>query len=121
MYRSQVLDHFQHPRNAGELEEPTAVVEVTNPICGDVLRLAARVEDDRVVAVRFKIQGCVTAVACGSLLTEWMQDQPLSALETITYEKISKALGDLPPATLHGAQLAYDALRALLEQLHKSR
>ncbi|MFQ5926697.1 MAG: iron-sulfur cluster assembly scaffold protein, partial [Terriglobia bacterium] len=85
MYSAQVLDHFQHPRNAGELEQATAAVEVTNPVCGDVLKLAARVADGRVVAVRYKIQGCVTAVACGSLLTAWMQDQPVTTLETITY------------------------------------
>lgn len=119
MYSPQVLDHFEHPRNAGELEQPTAVVEVTNPVCGDVLRLAARVEGGRVVAARFKIMGCVTATACGSLLTEWMQNQPLAALERITYQSISEALGGLPPATLHGAQLAQDALRALLAQLRK--
>ncbi|MFQ5818020.1 MAG: iron-sulfur cluster assembly scaffold protein [Terriglobia bacterium] len=121
MYSAQVLDHFQHPRNAGELEQATAAVEVTNPVCGDVLKLAAQVEGGRVVAVRYKIQGCVTAVACGSLLTEWMQDQPLAALETINYQKISEALGGLPPATAHGARLAQDALHALLAQLAKAR
>lgn len=120
MYSAQVFDHFEHPRNAGELERPSAVVEVTNPVCGDVLKLAAQVEGGRVTAVRFKIQGCVTAVACGSLLTEWMQDQPLAALERITYQGISAALGELPPATVHGAQLAADALRALLAQLRKT-
>ena len=120
MYSAQVLDHFERPRNAGELDSPSAVVEVTNPVCGDVLKLAARVEGGCVTAVRFKIQGCVTAVACGSLLTEWMQDQPLAALEKITYQRISAALGDLPPATLHGAQLAQDALHALLTHLPKT-
>lgn len=121
MYSPQVLDHFEHPRNTGELEQPTAVVEVTNPVCGDVLRLAAQVEEGRVVAVRFKILGCVTATACGSLLTEWMQNQPLAALRQITFQKISEAFGGLPPATLHGAQLAQDALRTLLAQLEKQR
>lgn len=119
MYSPQVLDHFERPRNAGELDRPTAVVEVTNPVCGDILKLAARVENGRVVAVRFKLMGCVTAVACGSLLTECMQDRPVEELETITYQNLSEALGGLPPATLHGAQLAQDALHALLIELGK--
>ena len=117
MYSPQVLDHFEHPRNAGDLDNPGAVVEVTNPICGDILKLAARVENGRIHAVRFKCMGCVTAVACGSLLTEWMENKPLAALESITYQQISQAFGGLPPATLHGAQLAVDALQVLLARL----
>lgn len=117
MYSLQVLDHFQSPRNAGELADATATVEVENPACGDVMKLAARVEAGRVVAVRFQTRGCVTSIACGSLLTTWMQGRTLEELEEITYGKISQALGGLPPATLHGAQLAADALRALLTQL----
>lgn len=117
MYSEQVLDHFKNPRNAGELAGATAVVELENPVCGDVLRLAARVENGVVTAARFKAAGCVTAIACGSWLTEWMQGRRLEELQGITYQKISEELGGLPPATVHGAQLAADALRALLARV----
>src|SRR6476646_7452662 len=70
MFSDAVLDHFQHPRNAGELAGATAKVEVSNPVCGDVLQLAVRVENDRIVEARFLCRGCTTAIACASLLTE---------------------------------------------------
>ena len=73
MYSAQVMDHFQRPRNAGTLENATAQVELTNPVCGDVLRLAVRVEAGRVAVARFKASGCVPAIACGSWLAEWME------------------------------------------------
>ena len=117
MYSEQVLDHFKNPRNAGELAGATATVELENPACGDVLRLAARVENGVVTAARFKAAGCVTALACGSWLAEWMQGRRLAELGDISDLKISEALGGLAPATRHGAQLAADALRALLEKL----
>ena len=120
MYSVQVLDHFQNPRNAGELDEATARVEVTNPACGDIMQLAAQVENGVITEVRFKTSGCVTAIACGSLLTVWMQGCRVAELAAITERKISDEFGGLPPATRHGAQLAVDALRALLTQLQKS-
>lgn len=117
MYSAQVLEHFQNPRNTGELPDATGVVELENPACGDVMKLAARVEAGRVVAARFLTRGCVTAIACGSWLAEWMHGRRLAELEGISDLKISEALGGLPPATRHGAQLAADALRALLTKL----
>ena len=121
MYSAQVLDHFQNPRNVGELENASATVEVANPACGDVMRLSVRVEDGRVSAVRFKTAGCVTSIACGSLLTEMIQGRAVSELAEISHQSISEALGGLPPATMHGSQLAADALRALLAKLKKQR
>ena len=117
MYSAAVLDHFKNPRNAGEVAGATAAVEVTNPVCGDVLRLSARVEKGRVVEARFKAQGCVTAVACGSWLAEWMNGRTVSELRQLSPQQISDALGGLPPATAHGSQLACDALEALLSQI----
>lgn len=117
MYTPLVLEHFKNPRNAGELPDATAWVEVTNPVCGDILKLAARIEDDRVTSVRFQAQGCVTAVACASVLTEQMQGRNVDELSALTAEGIAAALGGLPPATAHGGQLAVDALRALLAKL----
>jgi NifU-like protein involved in Fe-S cluster formation len=117
MYSAAVLDHFKNPRNAGGLENATAVVEVSNPACGDILQLSARVENGRFVAVRFKTRGCTTSIACGSMLTELLSRKTLPEERHLSPAQISDALGGLPPATFHGAQLALDALEALLTKL----
>ncbi len=121
MYSPAVLDHFKNPRNAGDLADATATLEVTNPACGDIMRLAVRVEGNRIADVRFKTRGCVTAIACGSLLTEMMRDKTLEEVRGITYLQISARLGGLPPATVHGSQLACDALEAVLAALERGR
>jgi NifU-like protein involved in Fe-S cluster formation len=118
MYSAAVLDHFQNPRNAGTLEGATATVSVENPVCGDILELSARVEAGRVIEARFRTRGCVTALACSSLLTELLRGKTPAEARAITAEQISEALGGLPPATLHGAQLARDAVQALLAKLN---
>ncbi len=117
MYSAAVLDHFKNPRNAGELPNASATVEVTNPVCGDIMRLAARVSEGRIVEARFKTRGCVTAIACGSLLTEMLRGKTLEEARRITHQQISDVLGGLPPATVHGSQLACDALEAVLTAL----
>jgi nitrogen fixation NifU-like protein len=117
MFSAAVLDHFKNPRNAGELPDATATVEVTNPVCGDVLELAVRIEGGRITAARFRARGCVTAIASSSLLTELLIDKSPAEARTITPAQISEALGGLPPATAHGAQLAGDAIEALLNRV----
>jgi len=119
MFSEILLDHFQNPRHAGELEEATARIEVSNPICGDVLQLAAKVEAGRVREVRFLCRGCTTAIACASLLTEKMQGAELGVVRGITAERLAEALGGLPAATFHGAQLAEDGTRVLLSAIAK--
>lgn len=119
MYSAAVLDHFKDPRNAGELADATAMVEVSNPVCGDVLQLAARVEGGRIAEIRFKAQGCVTAMACASVLTEIVKGKTPEEARAITHQRIADVLGGLPPATVHGAQLARDALAALLGKIQK--
>ena len=117
MYSEAVLDHFQNPRNAGTLDAATATVSVENPVCGDILELSARVDAGRIAEARFRTRGCVTALACSSLLTELLRGKTPAEARAITSEQISDALGGLPPATLHGAQLARDAVQALLAKL----
>jgi nitrogen fixation protein NifU and related proteins len=117
MFSDAVLDHFRNPRNAGELPGATAAVEVANPVCGDILKLFARFENGRIAEVRFLCRGCTTSIACASLLTEQLKLRSLSEVRSITPESISEILGGLPPATFHGAQLAADALAALLKKL----
>ena len=117
MHSPAVLDHFQNPRNQGDLPEATATVNVTNPVCGDELRLAVQFENGRIAAAKFRARGCQAAMACSSLLTEMIVGKTLAEIRKITAEQISVALGGLPPATRHGSQLAEDALDAILDQL----
>jgi nitrogen fixation NifU-like protein len=115
MFSKQVLDHFKNPRNAGELGGATAVAEVSNPVCGDVLRLAVRLEGGRIIEARFMAQGCVTAMAASSMMTELITGLNREEAAEVTAEQVASALGGLPPATYHGAQLVYDALSAVLK------
>jgi nitrogen fixation NifU-like protein len=119
MLSEALLDHFRNPRNAGELPEATARIEVSNPVCGDVLRLAAVFEEGVVREVGFLCRGCTASIACASLLTESMRGRELRGLRKITAESLSEALGGLPEASFHAAQLARQALEALLEAVGK--
>ena len=118
MHHPRLIEHFRNPRNAGELEAPDAVVEVSNPVCGDILKLWIKVEDGRVAAIRFKCRGCVAAMACGSALTELVSGCPLADAGKITTAAVQQAVGELETASKHAAVLAVDAWRALLKKLH---
>ena len=117
MYSTPLQDHYKNPRNQGELADATARVEVVNPVCGDTLQLAVRIDGGRVTAARFRTRGCPPAIACSSLLTEMLLGKSVPEIREITAEQISEALGVLPPATKHASQLAEDALDALLDKL----
>jgi len=93
------------------------VVEVANPVCGDTMRLSVRVQDGRVTEARFKTQGCVASIAAGSVLTDLLADRTLGEVREITVVRISEELDELPPATMHAAELAMDALTAVLEKI----
>ena len=117
MFSDSVLDHFRNPRNAGRLANATAEVQASNPVCGDVLELAVRVENGRIAEARFLCRGCTTSIACASVLTERLTGSTLFVARAMTSEAISAALGGLPPATFHGAQLAAEALNLVLAKL----
>jgi len=116
MFNNIVIDHFRNPRNAGELEHANAQVEVTNPVCGDILRLSARIDRDCIAEVRFKTQGCVAAIAASSMLTEMLAGRSQEQAREISAEFISDSLGGLPSATFHAAQLCVDAIAALTKK-----
>jgi nitrogen fixation protein NifU and related proteins len=117
MYSDQVLDHFHHPRNVGEIEDATVVVETANPACGDLMKLWAVVQEGVIVDVKFKVAGCVPAVACGSWLTERIKGMPLAELMGLAPDQIVAGMGGLPVASKHAAVLASDALQQLLARL----
>ena len=114
-YSVQVLDHFCHPRHAGELAAANRVVEVSNPVCGDVIKLWLRTEQGLVKAASFKAAGCVPAIACGSWLAERIVGLGLEEARSISPEDVEAGLGGLPAASKHAAQLAVDALTQALK------
>lgn len=117
MYSAQLLDHFHHPRNAGELSEPDADAQAENPACGDVLRLSAKVRDGRIAEIRFKAKGCVPAMACGSAITELVCGRTTAEAQAVGKEALVQAVGGLPEASSHAVHLALDVLAALLKKL----
>ena len=117
MYSAQLLDHFQHPRNAGDLDGADAVAEIENPVCGDVVRLALTVKNAQIVEVRFKAKGCVPSMACASALTELIRGKDLTEVRALKREAIIAAVGEVPQASIHAVQLALDTLSAALRQV----
>jgi len=119
MYSEKVLDHFHHPRNAGEIAGATVEIEATNPVCGDLLKLWVAVDDGRIADVKFKVEGCIPAIACASWLTERMMGQPAAELRGVTPQEIEAALDGLPSASRHASVLAADGLKRVLQALGK--
>jgi nitrogen fixation NifU-like protein len=110
-----VLDHFQHPRNVGTLENANAVGRAENSACGDSMDLYLRIDDGRVRRATFKTFGCVAAIAAGSILTEMVSGQSLEDIGRLRKEDVVAALGGVPPMKLHCSVLAEDAIRAALQ------
>lgn len=116
----QLIDHFQNPRNVGELPSPAITVEVSNPICGDILRLSADISQGRLEQVRYKVRGCAASIAAGSALTELITGSEFSDLTSVTREQIDAAVGGLSTESKHAAALCVDAIRALHKLLLQS-
>jgi nitrogen fixation NifU-like protein len=117
MFSPQLLDHFQHPRHAGELVDPDASAILENPACGDILLLTLKVSAGRITDVGFKAKGCVAAMACGSALTELILGKTLQQAKNLRREDLERAVGGLPHASAHAAQLSLDALSNALSQI----
>ena len=121
MYSDLLLEHFRNPQNVGDLDPPAVTVEVTNPACGDILRLGARFEQDRVAEARYRTRGCVASIAAGSCLTEMIQGRSLAEASALQRENLLEALGGLPNASVHATHLAMDALAQVLKKLGASQ
>lgn len=117
MFNDRLLDHFRNPHNVGDLADASASVEVSNPVCGDILRLSARVENGRIAESKFKTQGCTASIAASSVLTDLLAGKSLAEARSISADDISQALDGLPPATFHAAQLCVDAVTMLVRKL----
>ena len=117
MYSPQLLDHFERPRNSGELPDADAQVRIENPACGDILELAIKMNAGRIGEIRFRAKGCVPAMACASAMTELAKGKSRQEASAIGKAEVVDAVGGVPPASGHAAQLAIDALRAALKKL----
>ncbi len=115
MYPPRLLEHFQNPRNVGDLPAPAVTVEVSNPACGDILRLSARFESDIVAEVRYKVRGCTASIAAGSALTEWMLGKSRTELAGFQAVLVDEAVGGLPAASKHAAVFCADGVQRLLK------
>src|SRR4029077_1479297 len=120
MYSSQVLDHFQNPRNPGAVEGADAAVQIENPACGDVLQLSAKTAGGRIKDIGFLARCCVPAMACASVLTELARGRTFEEARKLRREDLIENLGGLPEASTHATHLALDALAALLRKLAQS-
>jgi nitrogen fixation NifU-like protein len=119
VYSPQVLDHFAHPRNPGLVNGANATAQVENPVCGDVLKLTARISQDRIVEIKFLAKGCVPAMACASALAELLAGKTLAEAYALKREELVEKLGGLPEASSHASHLAMDALTTLLRNVNQ--
>lgn len=119
-YSDKVMDHFLHPRNVGEIPEPSGVGTVGNPVCGDVMRMYIKVENNVIVDVKFKTFGCGAAISTSSMVTEMVKGKTVEEALAISNKAVAEALGGLPPIKMHCSVLAEQALRsALADYYHK--
>lgn len=121
MHSARFLDHFQNPRNVGQLAPPALQVEVSNPACGDILVLCALLEGGVFGAVRYQVRGCSASIAAGSALTELLLGKTPAAAATIRRDDIEEALDGLRNESKHVTALAVDAVKALVAAANQAR
>jgi nitrogen fixation NifU-like protein len=110
MYSEIVLEHFNHPRNAGVIEDADGVGEVGNPQCGDMMTFYIKVKDDTLEDVKFQTFGCVAAIAVSSMVSEMAKGRKLEEAKKITNKIVAETLGGLPPNKMHCSNLGAEAL-----------
>ena len=121
MHSARFLDHFQNPRNVGQLDPPALQVEVSNPVCGDILVLSALLEEGVFGEVRYQVRGCTASIAAGSALTELLLGKTPAAAAAISRDDVEAALDGLRNESKHVTALAVDAVRALVAAANPSR
>jgi nitrogen fixation NifU-like protein len=121
MYNDTVMDHFVNPRNVGAIENPDAEAEVGSPECGDTTQITLRIEDERIVDIKFRTLGCAAAIASGSMATEMIKGRTLEQAWRLTNREVAEALGGLPEKKLHCSVLAEDAVRAAINRYREKQ
>jgi nitrogen fixation NifU-like protein len=115
MYNEVVMDHFKNPRNVGVIENPDGVGEVGNPLCGDMMTIYLKINDDRIDDIKFQTFGCGSAIAVSSMLTEITKGKTVGEAKKITNKDVAKALEGLPKNKLHCSNLGADALHLAIQ------
>ncbi len=115
MYTEQVMDHFMHPRNVGEIENADGIGTVGNAKCGDIMQISIKVENDVITDVKFKTFGCGAAIATSSAATEMVMGKTIDEALHITNKMVVEKLGGLPPVKIHCSVLAEEALHAAIQ------
>ncbi len=122
MYTEKVMEHFNNPRNVGEIDNADGVGEVGNMKCGDIMRIYISVNDDDIIEdIKFRTFGCGAAIATSSAVTEMVKGKTIEEALKITNQQVAEELGGLPPAKMHCSNLAADALHKAIEDLHNKR
>jgi nitrogen fixation protein NifU and related proteins len=117
VYSVELLDHFQNPRNPGEVATPDAAARLENPACGDILELTLKLEGKRIADIRFRAKGCVPAMACGSAITELAKGKSIEEARQIGREDLLQRVGGVPEVSAHACQLTLDTLKQALREL----
>ena len=121
MYTEKVMDHFRHPRNVGEIPDASGIGKVGNPVCGDLMWIYIKVQDNRLEDVKFKTFGCGAAIATSSIITEIARGKTIEEALKISREDVANELGGLPAIKMHCSNLASDGLKAaILDYMNKN-
>jgi len=121
VYTEKVMDHFTNPRNVGEIDSADGIGEVGNPVCGDIMRISLKIEDNIIKEVKFKTFGCGAAIATSSMVTEMVKGKTIEEALEITNRAVAEALGGLPAQKMHCSNLAADALHKAIEDYQNKR
>ncbi len=119
LYSEKVMDHFRHPRNVGVIENADGVGEVGNPVCGDIMKIYLKIDNDIITDVKFETFGCGSAIASSSMATEMIKGKPLSEVRMLTNKAVAEALDGLPDYKMHCSVLAEEAIKSALEDYEK--
>ena len=120
-YSEKVMDHFQHPRNVGKMDDADGVGEVGNAKCGDILKIYIKVKDDIITDIKFNTFGCGSAIAASSMATAMIKGKPISQALELTNKAVVEALDGLPPAKIHCSVLAEEAVKAAIDDYYKKK
>ncbi|WP_294549737.1 Fe-S cluster assembly scaffold protein NifU [uncultured Pseudoflavonifractor sp.] len=121
LYSEKVMDHFEHPRNVGEIPNADGVGQVGNPKCGDIMKMYLKIDNDVITDVKFKTFGCGSAIASSSMATEMIKGKPVSEAMKLTNAAVAEALDGLPGHKLHCSVLAEEAIKAALADYYKKQ
>ena len=118
LYSEKVMDHFRHPRNVGVLQDADGVGEVGNPVCGDIMKIYLKIDNDVITDVKFETFGCGSAIASSSMATELIKGKSVSEALTLTNKAVAEALDGLPAHKLHCSVLAEEAVKKAVQDYY---